>query len=363
MMGSLTDRPARAPIGAAFRDDTIIALDNAGYELEEPVAASASGILLRATDRRRHRAVAIKLVELDGTDTTRREGVTAVVDAMRALAAMQHPHVVPLLDLGALGDRQVFLVMPWIDGMTLRRRLDETGRLAVTDVLRLGIDVADALVALHRHHLVHRELTPDNILLDGTRATVIDLGRACAAHPALRAGLADAPECDDGDATTRIVHGTPAYMSPEQWVAGGIVDGRADVYALACLLYECLAGRAPFTRSLLESRPDDVHRWSDASDMSDVLDGGATAHLRVPPSVQAVRDEVPTRLDKLLRRAMAPDRDQRVPSALAFRESLLQLQAECLRAVDGRRRRRRVIATAAAALALPAAVAALGVWR
>lgn len=359
-MGSLTDRPARTPHSGAFRDDTIVALDAAGYDLEEPVAASASGILLRAFDRRRHRAVAIKLVELDGTG---REATPAVIDAIRALAAMQHPHVVPLLDTGALGDRLLYLVMPWIDGVSLRRRLDEHGRLAVMDTLRLGIDVADALVAMHRHHLVHRELTPDNILLDGARATVIDLGRACASHPALRVGLADAAERGDLDATTRMVHGTPAYMSPEQWVAGSLVDGRADVYALACLLYECLAGRAPFTRSLLETRQDDMHRWTDGPDVSDVLDGGATAHLRVPPSARDVRDEVPARLDKLLRRAMAPDRDQRVPSALAFRESLLQLQAECLRAVDGRRRRRRVIATAAAALALPAAVAALGVWR
>lgn len=360
-MGSLTERPERRPHnGPALRDDTIVALDAAGYDLEEPIAAGASGILLRATDRRRHRAVAIKLVELAHA---RREGAAAVVDAVRALGAMQHPHVVPVIDVGALSDRLVFLVMPWIDGASLRRRLDEHGRLAISETLRLGIDVADALVALHRHHLVHRELTPDNILLDGARATIVDLGRACAEHPALRSALADAPERGDHDAVTRIVHGTPAYMSPEQWVAGNLVDGRADVYALACLLYECLAGRAPFTRSLLDSRHDDMHRWTDASDLGDTLDGGAMAHLRVPPSVRAVREDVPSRLDKLLRRALAPDRDQRVPSALAFRESLLQLQAECLRAVDGHRRRRRVIATAAAALALPAAVAALGVWR
>jgi serine/threonine-protein kinase len=360
-MGLRTDRPVHAPNGAAFRDETIVALHAAGYEVDEPVAVSPSGILLRATDRRRHRIVAIKLIELG---RAHRDHVQRVVDDVQALAAVQHPHVVPVLDSGVVGDRQLYLVMPWIDGATMRRRLGEHGRLAIAETLRLGIDVADALVAMHRHHLVHRELTPSHILFDGTRATLIDLGRACAAHPALRVGLADAPAPpDDAEAFTPLLHDSTAYMSPEQWVTGGIVDGRTDVYALGCLLYECLAGRAPFTRSLLASRHDDIHRWTDAPDGSDALDGGATAHLRVPPSVRAIRDDVPARLDKLLRRAMAPDRDQRVPSALALRESLLQLQAECLRAVDGRRRRRRVIATAAAALALPAAVAALGVWR
>ncbi|MCA0377629.1 MAG: serine/threonine protein kinase [Gemmatimonadetes bacterium] len=358
--GGAADPHGRAPVLAALRSDALSALEQVGYDLEEPVAVGTLGVVLRAVDRRQERPVAIKIIDLDGT---RRAGAAIAMQELRQLAALQHPHVVPVVDTGTIDDRLLYLVMPWISGTTLRQRLAQHGRLPVADVVRLGIDLADALVALHGRHLVHRDLKPENILVDGDRATIIDLGLACVSHPALRRTLADAPAAaHHDDADDRLVHGTPAYMSPEQWVTGGALDGRADVYALGCVLYECLVGRAPFERSPLDGRPTATHRWTDSHDPLLALDGGATARLRVPPSARALRRDVPTRFDKLLRRAMAPDRDQRIPSALALREALIQVQASCHRRADGRRRRR-ILTAAAAALALPAAVAALGIWR
>src|SRR6266513_2312776 len=150
-------------------------------------------------------------------------------------ARLTHPHILPLHDSGQAGG-SLYYVMPYIEGESLRDRLEREGQLPLEEALRITREVASALSYAHSHDVVHRDIKPENILLSGGEAVVADFGIARAITQAAGTRLTE----------TGIRVGTPAYMSPEQAMAQQHIDGRADIYALGCVLYEMLAGHPPF---------------------------------------------------------------------------------------------------------------------
>ena len=187
----------------------------------------------RAHDRQHDRDVAIKVLH---PELARAVGAERFLREIHIAARLQHPHILPLHDSGT-ADGLLYFVMPFVDGETLRDRLRREKQLPIDDALRIAREVADALAHAHDHNIVHRDIKPSNILLSGGHAIVADFGIARAITAAGR------PEVT----TAGTAVGTPEYMSPEQASAEPSVDGRSDVYSLACVLYEMLGGEPPFT--------------------------------------------------------------------------------------------------------------------
>jgi serine/threonine-protein kinase len=187
-----------------------------------------------AHDLRHDRKVALKVL---------RPELSAILGAARFLgeikttANLQHPHILSLFDSGEV-DGIVFYVMPYVDGESLRVRLNREKQLPVDDAVRIARDVADALDYAHRHGVIHRDIKPENILLHDGRALVADFGIALAAARS---------EGGSRMTETGLSLGTPAYMSPEQAMGEREITARSDVYALGCVLYEMLTGEPPFT--------------------------------------------------------------------------------------------------------------------
>ena len=185
---------------------------------------------------------------------------------VRLAARLQHPHVVPLLAAGELDAGVLFYTMPFVEGESLRARLDRDGGLPVGDVVRILRDAASALAYAHAQGIVHRDIKPENILLSHGGAVVADFGIAKAISASIEADGADGVHRSTLTAAGTSL-GTPAYMSPEQ-ASGDIVDHRSDLYALGVVAYELLAGRPPFegrnAQQLLSAHatqtPEPIHR-------------------------------------------------------------------------------------------------------
>jgi serine/threonine-protein kinase len=205
------------------------------YELDRELGRGGMGIVYRARDRRLKRMVAIKL--LPPELAFRGEIRSRFLREAETAAQLNHPDIVPIY---SVDEREglVFFVMACIDGITLARRLHDEGQLPIGDVRRILREVADALAYAHARGVIHRDIKPDNILLDpeSGRAMVTDFGIARAIQ-----------EGSDSRLTaTGVAIGTPAYMSPEQAAGDREIDGRSDLYALGVVAYQMLAGRLPF---------------------------------------------------------------------------------------------------------------------
>jgi serine/threonine protein kinase len=206
---------------------------NAHYELDTEIGRGGMGVVYRAKDRRLKRTVAIKVLppemSFQSAIKTRflREAETA--------AQLSHPHIVPIYSVDEL-EGLVFFVMAYISGDNLAKRLHDKGVLPVEDVRRVSREVADALAYAHERGVVHRDIKPDNILLDANngRAMVTDFG------------IARASEGDNRLTATGMAIGTPAYMSPEQAAGDRQIDGRSDLYSLGIVAYQMLVGEPPF---------------------------------------------------------------------------------------------------------------------
>ncbi|MCU0624918.1 MAG: protein kinase [Gemmatimonadaceae bacterium] len=203
------------------------------YVLHESIGQGGMAVVYRATDRRHARDVAVKVLKDDDTsphaaDRFRRE--------IELAARLTHPHILPVHDSGA-HEQLRWYVMPLIRGASLRARLDD-GALATHEALRIAQEVAEALAFAHAHAVVHRDVKPENILLEEGHAVLGDFGVA---------RLVDGIRKSSWTKTGHVV-GTPAYMSPEQGTGEHEVTGASDVYALGCVLYEMLAGAPPFGR-------------------------------------------------------------------------------------------------------------------
>ena len=295
--------------------------DFLGYRAEELVGQGGMGAVYRARDLRLKRTVALKLMgpELAADEPFRARFAREAELAM----ALEHPNVVPIHDAGEV-DGQLYLVMRFVEGTDLRVLLREEGALPPRRALAIVSQIANALDAAHANGLVHRDVKPSNVLLDrNEHAYLADFG--------LTRRVAE----DGAQFTGARSLGTPAYLAPEQ-IDGRPVDGRADVYSLGCLLYECLAGEPPFVG------PSRL--------------AVAWAHLEEePPNASERNAELPDAIDDVLRKAMAKEPEDRYatcPELAAAAEAALGL---------GRRagRLRRALLIAAAIIATAVLVAAL----
>src|SRR5690349_15124877 len=184
-----------------------------------------------AQDLKHDRKVAVKVLKPELAAVL---GAERFVVEIKTTAALQHPHILPLFDSGE-ADGFLFYVMPFIDGETLRARLDRDTQLGVDESVHIACDVADALEYAHRHGVIHRDIKPENILLQNGRPMVADFGIALAVSAAAGGRMTE----------TGLSLGTPHYMSPEQATAEKEISARSDVFSLASVLYEMLAGQPP----------------------------------------------------------------------------------------------------------------------
>ncbi|MFI5309857.1 MAG: protein kinase [Gemmatimonadales bacterium] len=229
--------------------DTIAQLNEslAGrYVVEREIGRGGMATVFLAHDVKHDRQVAIKVLRAELAASV---GAERFLAEIRTTARLSHPHILPLHDSGAVrraerseGSSLLFYVMPFVEGESLRDRLTREKRLPVDEAIRLVREAADALAYAHSHHVIHRDIKPENILLQSGHALVSDFG------------IARAVSAAGGERMTMagLAVGTPAYMSPEQ-ASGEDVDGRSDLYALASVLYELLAGEPPFTGPTVES--------------------------------------------------------------------------------------------------------------
>lgn len=298
------------------------------YRVERELGHGGMAVVFLAHDLRHGRPVAVKVL---------RPELAAVLGSERFLREIQvaanltHPHILPLLDSGE-ADGLLYYTMPFIEGPTLRRRLERERQLPLDDALRVAREVAGALDYAHRRGVVHRDVKPENVLIADGHAMVADFGLAHALEAAAGPRLT----------TTGVVLGTPAYLSPEQAAGAGRLDGRTDQYSLGCVVYEMLAGLPPFTGPTSESL---VHQ-----------------HLNVVPRVVTeLRPSVPPPLADTIARALAKNPADRFESAAAF-AAALELPAPATEAptVAARRARRgwRALPWLAAALGVAALTAA-----
>ena len=268
------------------------------YKLERELGRGGMATVYLARDLRHGRLVALKVVR---PEVTRELGTVRFLREIRVAAQLHHPHILPLYDSGMFeappDPPSPFYVMPFIEGETLARRLAVEHRLAVGEALGLACEVASALDYAHRQNVVHRDIKPENILLEDGHAVVADFGLARAITAA----------GEDGLTAEGLTVGTPAYMSPEQSVGEADLDGRTDVYSLACVLYEMLVGEPPFT-------------------------GGGVRSIfvrRLTESPALLRSHLPdasSALEAVLECALQCDRDDRYPSAALFGQALATLR-------------------------------------
>ena len=263
------------------------------YELEELVGSGGMSSVYRAHDRLLERTVALKILheqftrDDDYVERFRREA--------RAVAQLAHPNIVTVIDRGEQDGRQ-FIVFEYVDGMNLKELMTQEGPLSPREAIELALQVARGLSFAHESGLVHRDVKPQNVLLDADgRAKVTDFGIAHAVDV-------------DGMTITGTIMGTSNYIAPEQ-ARGQPVDEQTDVYSLGCVLYELLAGDVPFD--------------------GDNFVAVAMRHVNDPvPSVRDVRPDVPPRLDWAIQQAMAKDHDERFESMADFAAELESCHAE-----------------------------------
>jgi tetratricopeptide (TPR) repeat protein len=260
------------------------------YVIEGDLGQGGMATVFKARDLRHGNLVAIKVLRPELVLALGGERFTREV---RITAALQHPHILPLLDSGEAGTLPYY-VMPFVDGASLAERLAREGPLPVAAAVQYVAEVADGLAYAHDKGLIHRDLKPANILLSQGHALLADFGVA----RVLDSGNTDALT-DSG-----LALGTAAYMSPEQ-AAGERVDRRADVYALGCVLFELLTGSPPFT----------------GASQRQIMARHAVDPV---PSIRTVRPEVPMALEAAIHRALAKTPGDRFPDASAFRAAILE---------------------------------------
>jgi serine/threonine-protein kinase len=203
------------------------------YRIVREIAGGGTATVYEAQDLKHEREVAIKVLRPELAAVL---GADRFVQEMKTTAKLQHPHILPLFDSGQ-ADGLLYYVMPYIEGESLREKLNRETQLGIEDAVRITTEMADALDHAHRHQIVHRDIKPENILLQDGRALVADFGIALAVSAA------------SGGRTTEtgLSLGTPHYMSPEQATAEKDLTHRSDIYSLGCVLYEMLTGEPPHT--------------------------------------------------------------------------------------------------------------------
>jgi serine/threonine-protein kinase len=259
------------------------------YTIQHELGSGGMATVYLAEDLKHHRKVAVKVL---------RPELAAVLGAERFLkeievtANLQHPHILPLFDSGE-ADGFLFYVMPHVEGESLRDRLNRDKQLPVEEAVNIAEMVASALDYAHRHDIVHRDIKPENILLHDEQALVADFGIALAVSAAAGARMTE----------TGLSLGTPHYMSPEQATADRDITGRSDVYSLACVTYEMLAGDPPYLGNTAQAIIAKI--------ISDV-----------PRPVSELRATVPGHVELALHKALEKLPADRFRTAKAFADAL-----------------------------------------
>ena len=300
------------------------------YELLHEIGSGGMATVYLARDLRHNSQVAIKVLR---PDLALSMGGSRFTREVQITASLQHPNILTVLDSGEAAGHPYF-VMPYVEGESLGQRLQRESRLTIEEAVRLAAEVADGLAHAHKAGFVHRDIKPGNILLSHGHAMIADFG------------VAKALEMSATDRLTEsgFAVGTVSYMSPEQ-AGAGKVDGRSDIYSLACVLYEALSGTPPFTGPSVQA----------------ILARNAVDPV---PNIRTVRPTVSPALEAAINMALAKVPEDRFATASAFRDALLQSAttpgiATVVRPL--RRpwwRRRTTLLVAAICL-----VAAVAVWR
>ncbi|MFJ3307109.1 serine/threonine-protein kinase [Streptomyces sp. NPDC086549] len=272
------------------RPSELVGRQIADYRIESEIGRGGMAVVYRARDLRLDRTVALKLLapELARNDTFRQR----FTHESRVAAAIDHPNIVPVFEAGET-DGVLYIAMRFVSGSDLRHLLDQQGPLPLSDAVRIAAQVASALDAAHEHGLVHRDVKPGNILVG--RGTDSD-------HPEhvylTDFGLTKKSLSLTGFTTVGQFVGTLDYVAPEQ-ISGRPVDGRCDVYGLACVVHEALSGHPPFQRD-----DDMALLWAHQYDE--------------PPPPTEARPDLPAAVDGVFAKALAKSPDDRYDSCLAF---------------------------------------------
>jgi serine/threonine protein kinase/tetratricopeptide (TPR) repeat protein len=259
------------------------------YEVVRLLGEGGMAAVYLARDLKHRRSVALKVLR---PELTAALGPERFLREIEITAGLQHPHILPLLDSGEAAGF-LYYVMPYVEGETLRQRLERQAQLPVDEAVRIAREVAEALDHAHQHGVIHRDIKPENVLMSGGHAIVADFGIAravgsAAGHKLTRTGMAV---------------GTSAYMSPEQISGDAALDGRCDVYSLACVLYELLAGQPPFVGATAKNV--------------------AFQHLSLEPRpVSALRPAVSAALATVIGQGLAKSPEARPTSAAEFAAAL-----------------------------------------
>jgi serine/threonine protein kinase len=261
------------------------------FTIETEIGRGGMGVVYRARDEKLKRTVAIKV--LPPELAYRRDIRARFVREAETAARLSHPNIVPIHAVGEANDL-VYFVMGYVDGESLGLRIKRRGRLSLEEVRRIMRETSDALAAAHQQGVIHRDVKPDNILLEGTRGRVM----------VTDFGIAKALSAEGGTLTdTGIAIGTPAFMSPEQAAGERVIDGRSDLYSLGVVAYQMLTGELPF--------------------QSPTVPGLLMKQIGTPATpVDRLRPETPRELALTVMRCLEKDPEDRWPSADALRRAL-----------------------------------------
>jgi tetratricopeptide (TPR) repeat protein len=302
------------------------------YRVERELGRGGMATVYLAHDPKHQRPVALKVLRPELAVAL---GPERFLREIQIAAKLHHPHILALYDSGE-ADGLLYYVMPLVKGESLRERLNREKQLPLADALRIAREVSAALGHAHEHHVVHRDVKPENIMLASGHALVTDFGIARAISAAGGERLTE----------TGIAVGTPAYMSPEQAAGSGDLDQRSDVYALACVLYEMLGGEPPFTGPSAQA----------------IL---ARQAVDPVPNLRTIRTTVPEGVVQAVERALAKVPADRFATVAEFSAALATPSGEITPSLVPRARTmrgRRSIVALAAAVALVVVVAASASW-
>ncbi len=299
------------------------------YLIEREIGSGGMATVYLAADLKHDRKVAVKVLKPELAAVM---GTERFLAEIRTTANLQHPHILPLHDSGE-ADGFLFYVMPYVEGESLRERINREGQLPLDVALQITKEVAAALSYAHSHNVIHRDIKPENVLLSAGEAVVADFGIARAISEAAGEHLTG----------TGLSVGTPAYMSPEQASGEQNLDGRTDVYSLGCLLYEMLAGEPPYTGPTAQA----------------IL---AKKLVEAAPRVSVIRDKVPLAVEAALDTALSRAAADRHGTAGQFADALTTPRV-APREKPWARGRKKPVFVAAGVLLLAAAGAGHGVRR
>lgn len=294
------------------------------YTIERNLGRGATAIVYLARDSRTDRPVAIKVLR---TDLAESLGSPRFLHEIKLTQALHHPRILPVLDSGEY-DGQLYFVLPYMDGGNLRERLEHEPQLPLTEAVTIAWTIADALAHAHAQGFIHRDVKPENILFSTGEACLADFGIARAIERSI----------EDTTTSTGIARGTPAYMSPEQASGAHEYDGRSDVYSLACVLYEMIAGMRPFVGATTQAVISQRFQHS-------------------PRELNVYRPNVGSKLESVIARAMQLLPADRYKTAAEFAGALRAIPVEEYEAAPKRAKwLRELVRTPARRIALAAGV-------